>query len=301
MLDLLDAIPSPSLRLYHVVDEYSAYLDHTRHTKERTLERERQMLARVDAAIVVSLGLYRAKRPYNPHTYLVPNAVDYDRYQAALADPALPDAIAHIPPPRLGYTGLVGDKLQLGALLQSAQNHPEWSFVFLGQVRVSAQRETWKELTALPNVHYLGAVPPDQVPHYVKAFQVGLMPYRENRYTNYIDPLKLYDYLAVGLPIVSTDIPAVHAFVPHVHIASGHPDPSSAADQPLRVGLDQAIQAALASNTPEQIQARMHVASLNRWEDRVEQISDLLQAHLAAKPGAPPWHGRPGLTERAPF
>lgn len=270
-LHLVNDIPSARLLLYHVVDEYASFQDKTPARRRQVEEREKEMMAQVDAVIVVSKELYEAKRPFNANTYLVPNGVNYQAYSEALADPYLPDDLQMIKPPRLGYSGLIGDKLNLNMLKDLAQGNPEWSLVFLGRVNASKEAEIWRALRAMPNVHYLGSVEWSQVPHYVKGFDVGLMPYLQDRHSETISPLKLYDYLAAGLPIASIDIPAAREFSQYVHLANSPQD------------FSQAVQAALADRTPERRQARRDVAAQHTWEARIEQLSDLIQSQLMAK------------------
>jgi glycosyltransferase involved in cell wall biosynthesis len=271
MVDLVKEIPPARLLVYHIVDEYTAYSDHTPSSCRRTEELEKEMMALVDMVVVVSKKLREAKRPMNPNTYLVPNGVNYQAYTAALADPHLPDDLRAIPPPRLGYSGLIGDRLDLSVLKELAQENPEWSLVFIGEARVSQQAETWQTLLAMPNVHYMGLVEISRVPHYLKGFQVGLMPYAQGQESENISPLKLYDYLAAGLPIASIDIPAAREFSPHIHLA----------DSPRNFA--QAVRTALADITPECRRARRDIAAQHTWEARVEQLTDLVQAQLVAK------------------
>ena len=271
MVDLINEIPSACLLVYHVVDEYTAYSGCTLVSRRRTEELEKEMMPLVDLVIVSSQKLYDAKSPFNTHTYLVPNAMDYQAYTAALADPRLPGDLQAIKGPRLGYSGLISDKLNLNMLKELARENPQWSLVFLGEARVYDQTESWQTLLAMPNIHYLGFIEISELPHYLKGFDVGLMPYAQNRQTQYISPLKLYDYLAVGLPIASVDIPAVREFSPYVHLADSPQD------------FAQAVRAALADTTPERRQVRRNMAAQHTWEARVEQLSDLIQAQLAAK------------------
>ena len=270
MLDLAHEMPPARLSIYHVVDEYSAYSGHTSASRHRTEEREQEMMAKVDAVVVVSKKLYEAKCPYNPHTYLVPNGVDYEAYTSALTEAYLPEDLCRIKKPRLGYSGLIGDRLHLTMLKGLAQENPHWSLVFLGEARVWQQAATWESLLALPNVHYLGLVAVSQVPYYLKGFQVGLLPYALGRESENISPLKLYDYLAAGLPVASADIPAAREFSSYIHLANGARN------------FAEAIRAALADTTPERRQARRSVAAQHTWEARVEQLSDRIQERLTA-------------------
>jgi len=270
-LDMVEKFSWARMRLYHVIDEYTSFQGKTPTRRRLVEELEKKMMAQVDAVIVVSSALYEAKSPFNPNTYLVPNGVNYQAYAEALTDPRLPDALQAIKPPRLGYSGLIGDKLDLSMLRDLARDNPEWSLVFLGQVNASQQAETWLSLQAMPNVHYLGSVDWSEVPHYVKGFDVGLMPYVLDRHSETNSPLKLYDYLAAGLPIVSTDIPAAREFSSYLHLANG-----------IR-GFSQAVRTALVDTTPERREARRRVAAQHTWEARVEQLSDLIYAQLMAK------------------
>jgi hypothetical protein len=228
-------------------------------------------MARADAVVVVSQTLYEHKSPYNPHTYLVPNAVNYGAYEAALADPELPPELAAIPKPRVGYIGLIGDKLNLPMLLDLARENPQWSLVFLGSVRLPDQQDLWQTLVDLPNVYHLGAVDVTQVPHYVKGYQVGLMPNLQNLFAENCSPLKLYDYLAAGIPVASIDIPHARPFASHIHLA------------PTPADFQQAVRDALQDTDPKRWQERREIAAQETWEARVRKLSAIIADRLASR------------------
>ena len=270
MNDVLDEVPSTALQIYHVVDEYSAYGDKDGIEQERTRRAEQELMERVDSVIVVSQKLYESKCAIHPNTHIVPNGVNYDAYTAALDQPELPDDLAAIPSPRIGYSGLIADRLDMTMLLDLAQKNPQWSLVLIGEARIINQKEAWRDLQTLPNVHYLGAKTIDQVPHYLKGFDVGLMPYIQNRESENISPLKLYDYLATGLPVASIDIVAAREFAELIHLADGPDD------------FEQSVRAALQDNSPESRKMRREIAAEHTWEARVEQVSGLIEAQLRA-------------------
>lgn len=273
-LDLVDAIPSARLRLYHVVDEYTSYQRLTEADRRRIAERERRLIERMDAVFVVSPALRQAKQALHHHTYLVPNGVNYPAFAAALEDPSLPPDLSAIPRPRIGYSGLISDKLELETLRALAQAHPDWSLVFLGAANVISQRAVWEALLRESNVHYLGQAAWERVPHYLKGLDVGLMPYTQDRHSETISPLKMYDYLAAGLPIAAIDIPAVREMAAQVQIARD-------ADE-----LEQAVRQALADQSPERRRARQAEAARNSWEARAEELSGIIQQLLETeKPG----------------
>ncbi|MEM7030895.1 MAG: glycosyltransferase [Chloroflexota bacterium] len=269
MVSLLDEIPSPKLRIYHVVDEYTAYAGHDEQSRRQTEAVERTLLKQVDIVIVVSQNLSDSKSVHNQNTYLVPNGVNYDAYTAALKEASPPEIFSSIPSPRLGYSGLVGDRLNFSLLKQIALDHPEWSLVFLGEARMPQQAPIWEEMLEFANVHYLGRVDVSEVPHYLNGFDVGLMPYAQTREADNISPLKLYDYLAAGLPVASLSIPAAQSFANHIELAEKPED------------FAPAIQRALETMTPTAFDRRRAVAQQHTWDARVEQLSDIIDEHLA--------------------
>jgi glycosyltransferase involved in cell wall biosynthesis len=258
------------LVVYHVTDAYSDFpliAD-----KEAFRRDEAALLRRADVVIVTSPVLLASKRPYNPRTYLVPNAVDYAGFQATLADPGRrltsADAIAR---PHIGYVGALNEKIDFDLLAFVAQARPEWQLLLVGALDLTAHPAKADALVALPNVHWLGRLPAAQVPSAIACMDVGLLPYERNEWTANIDSLKLYEYLACGKPVVSTDVPAARAFEALVRIAG---------DPAMFVA---AIEAALADNALDVIAARQAAAAGNTWDMRVTQIEGLLQEALARK------------------
>ncbi len=268
MEDIVAEIPDPRLLVYHVVDEYSAYHGVGEEWRRKIEAAEQRLLARADLVIVVSENLLKAKRVHNPHTYLVANGVDFELYARALADENLPASLAAIPAPRLGYIGHISERLDLPALTALARQKPEWSLVFLGEVRFAGPADAWQKLVELPNVHHLGAVNVREVPSYVKGFDVGLMPYVLDRHSDNVSPLKLYDYFAAGIPVVSARIQAVLEFSRYVELVGPGRDYVAAASAAL---------AQPAAGRPD----RLALAKASSWERRVEQLSTLIEARLA--------------------
>ncbi len=260
------------LVVYHVVDEYTGYdAGSANPAVVRRLEvlrgMERSLLRRADLVFVVSERLYRSKAPHNPNTFLVPNGVDFEAFSAALGSPEPPD-ISGIPRPRIGYVGVLNEKIDLELLRLVAEARPRWHLVIVGPVMVRRGREKVDTLASLPNVHVLGHRPAQEVPRYMLALDVGLMPYRLNLWTENISPLKLYEYLAAGLPIVSTAIPAVADFANEVVVS----DVS---------GFVGAIESARALRSPEDTERRREIARRHTWEDRVEELSRRIEEVLA--------------------
>jgi glycosyltransferase involved in cell wall biosynthesis len=261
------------LVLYHVVDEYAAYeaefADQVGAERLRAVvAMERSLMDRADLVVVTSPALLEAKQPLNPHTVLVRNGVDYAAFTAALADTSpTPEDIAALPSPVIGVAGVINEKIDLGLVRDVARARPDWSIALIGPImlRFSRQELAWLELR---NVHFLGHKPVELLPRYVAACDVCLMPYKINEWTRHIDPLKMYEYLAAGKPVVSSDIPSARAFAPPLRMANDGPE------------FVRAIEAALGEAEDAQGEALRRIAAQHTWEQRVERISTHVQAAL---------------------
>ncbi len=207
-----DNIPH-SLLVYHITDDYTAFGHLTAAERDAMATAERELLAAADLTIVTAPRLLELKRPYARRIELVPNGVDFEAFQRALADPRkLPqlEALAaphpHSPLPTspiLGYSGHISSRLDLPLLRELALARPEWQFVFAGSEDARGCEAELAALKSLPNVHFLGVLPVEDVPHFIAACDVCLIPYRVNDETRAISSLKLYEYLAAGKPVVS--------------------------------------------------------------------------------------------------
>ena len=256
-----------SLLIYHIVDEYLGY-EHLRSERlEDVRRRERQLIARADLVLVTSRSLLRSKGGLNPNTHWVPNAVNYQAFAEARGLGTEPSELVGVSHPRIGYVGAINDKIDTELLASIAERLPG-SLVLVGPVRVTTREAVRgiERLRARSNVRFVGKVPVGRVPSFVAACDMGLLPYRDTEWTRSIHPLKMYEYLACGLPVVSTDIPSVHEEADFIDIARGH--------DAFLAATARALEDADASLV-EKRQAR---ARDNTWHHRVEGISELVQA-----------------------
>jgi glycosyltransferase involved in cell wall biosynthesis len=262
-----------SLLVYHITDDYAAFGHLNDAQRAALLAEERDLLAAADLAIVTAPRLLELKAPYAHRIELVTNGVDAEVFQRALTAPRLP-AISDLHPApctlqpaiRLGYSGHVSARLDLPLLRAIALARPDWQLLFAGSEWDAGCAEELKELKVLPNVHFLGLLPVEDVPAFIVSCDVCLIPYRVNDETRAISSLKLYEYLAAGKPVVSARVPAAeeHAVV----VRTADPTVGSWVEQ---------IGAALAErNDPVQVAARQAVAGENTWEERVARIESLL-------------------------
>lgn len=270
--DMLHLVPH-SLAVYHVVDDYTAYeadyLDASRLEPVRT--QHRQLLQQADVVICTHPALVEQARTWNAHVHLVRNGVDWELYRRSFAFPFPPPDLETIPHPRVGYVGVVNDKIDLSLLRELVETLADIHLVLVGPERLRHTRGE-SDLLVHPRIHRLGFKEPQLLPLYLHGLDVALMPYRLNRWSAHIDPLKLYEYMAIGLPTVSTAIPAVERVQPLLYVASTHEV------------FVQHVRDALSEADPSLVAARRTFARENRWEVRVQEIAAILQARLASLP-----------------
>jgi len=189
--------------IYYCVDEYTAF---SGVAKDALVELEKQLIRKADLVIVSASRLYESKAGMNPRTVLVRHGVDYDHFRKALSpETQVPDEIARLPRPIIGYFGLMAaDWIDVDLMAHVAKSFPEGSMVLLGKVTTDVSR-----LSALPNVHLLGRKDFSTLPAYSKGFDVAILPFPISEVTLNANPLKVREYLAAGLPVVSTKIPEV--------------------------------------------------------------------------------------------
>ncbi|HEX5498701.1 MAG TPA: glycosyltransferase [Thermomicrobiales bacterium] len=151
-------------------------------------------------------------------TFLVRHGVDYEHFRAALDQQTrIPAEIAHLPRPIIGYFGLMSDDwIDAELLMRIARRFSAGSLVMAGKITMDLS-----ELSRLPNVHLLGRQPYETLPSYCKAFDVAIIPFPITPATLHANPLKAREYLAAGLPVVSTAIPEVR-ILPECRVAEDH-------------------------------------------------------------------------------
>ncbi|HEX9928806.1 MAG TPA: glycosyltransferase [Pyrinomonadaceae bacterium] len=193
------------LLVYYCVDEYTAFTGATDGLKQI----ENELFRKSDLVIVSAEKLLADKKQFNPNTFLIRHGVDYRHFSRALQDEIeVPAEIRDLPRPIIGFHGLLADWVDYELLKKTAEHFRNGSLVLIGKVSVDAGRKI-KILDNLPNVHLLGRKPYADLPAYCKGFDVALNPFEISELTLAANPLKVREYLAAGLPVVSTAIPEV--------------------------------------------------------------------------------------------
>ena len=202
--------------VYYCVDDHASF---TGYDRQQVLRDEEALCRRADLVVTTSMALQRSKAPWNPNTILVPHGVDYEHFSRAVREdlPCPPD-IAAIPHPRLGFFGLIRDWVDLDLLADVARRRPDWHIVMIGDADSNVDLAQYR---AIRNMHFLGRKSYADLPAYCKHFDVGLIPFKINELTEAVNPIKLREYLAAGLPVVSTPLPEVASHEEMICIAGG--------------------------------------------------------------------------------
>ena len=225
------------LLVYHCVDEFTAFSG----AADEIGEMEANLARRADIVIVSAERLKAAKERYNSNIHVVRHGVDHAHFSKAFSpETPIHRDIADLPRPVLGFFGLLEDWVDLSLVRQVADAFPHGSVVLIGKVQTSLA-----PLAGAPNVYLLGRRPYEELPSFCKGFDVALMPFVDNELARSSNPLKVREYLAAGLPVVSTPIPEVEAlgmcrigrdpaeFVEQVRTALQEPGPSSARSEAM--------------------------------------------------------------------
>jgi UDP-galactopyranose mutase len=188
----------PELTVYDCMDELSAF----RGAPAGLRAAEDELFSIADLVFTGGQSLYEAKKRQHSSVHCFPSSIDRDFFSAARRIHVDPADQAEIPHPRLGYCGVIDERMDMELLAGVARKRPDWHFVMVGPVvKVSPS-----ELPREANIHYLGGKEYRSLPSYMGGWSVGLLPFARNESTRFISPTKTPEYLAAGLPVVSTSI-----------------------------------------------------------------------------------------------
>jgi glycosyltransferase involved in cell wall biosynthesis len=214
-LQFTNAIPS-SLTIYDCMDELSAFAG-----APPTMRANEQLLfERADLVFTGGASLFAAKRKNHSSVHLFPSSVDVTHFSRARSLTGELADQTNIPHPRIGYIGVIDERLDTTLLIRIAEMNPSWHFVMVGPV-VKIDPKTLPKCT---NIHYLGMKAYDDLPDYLGSWDVAMLPFSLNESTRFISPTKTPEYLAAGLPVVSTpiaDVIAPYGDLGLVSIAAG--------------------------------------------------------------------------------
>jgi UDP-galactopyranose mutase len=248
---------------------------------------EAELLRRADLVLTGGAQLYAAKRTAHQNVHCFPSSVDVAHFGSARTSTVEPADQAAIPHPRFGYCGVIDERMDLDLVAAAAAARPDWHFVMLGPV----VKIDPAGLPQAPNIHYLGMKSYEELPGYLAGWDVAIMPFAHNEATRYISPTKTPEYLAAGLPVVSTgihDVVEPYGRRGLVEIGDGAPEFIAACDRALATDLS--------SHTAR---ADVHLSQMS-WDRTWASIDSLLTATIEARTIEAPALPRPDLLPAAP-
>lgn len=244
--------------VYDCMDELSQF----RFAPTDIARRERLLLSRADVVFTGGHRLYESKSRYHDNVHFFGCGVDAAHFAAAgRSDTVVPADAARLPRPVMGYFGVIDERLDYALLAALAAARTEWTLLMIGPVVKVDPRE----LPQAPNIHWLGQRDYRELPAYVKAFDVCLMPFALNEATEFINPTKTLEYMAAGRPIVSTPVAdVVHNFAPIVRVAD------------TAAAFVAAVTAAVEQPDAARIEAGIARAAAASWESIVRRMRALV-------------------------
>jgi glycosyltransferase involved in cell wall biosynthesis len=256
--------------VYDCVDDHVEVAGQNPRVRALLTAADKQAALAASVVITTTRTLYERHRATNSRTHLVPNVGDYEHFAPAASRLLAADDVSALSGPVLGFTGNVAAwKIDFELLTEVACRKPLWTLVLVGPVRTDTIDQL-SRLAELPNVHYLGPRSYERVPEYVAGFDVGLCPYLWNAAMRSGFPLKLYEYLAAGKPVVASGNPDVAGMEPDVRLVRGVDDFVSAVEDVLSL------------NSDDDRARRMTLAAANTWETRTRQMLELVRPYVEA-------------------
>ncbi|HEY1595409.1 MAG TPA: glycosyltransferase [Thermoleophilaceae bacterium] len=260
---LIDSL-RPSKVVYHCVDDMANQKGIDGASFRAAEER---FTKEADLVFATSAPLAERLANWSGRVVTMTNVADTDLFAGALGDGPIDPALERLPAPRIVFTGaIVTTKLDVDLLVGLARARRDWSIALVGPIGPGDPSTDVSPLRAEPNIHLLGKRPYEQLPDVLRGADAALIPYARNELTASIFPMKVYEYLAAGLPVVAAPLPSLEG-VEGIDTASG---PEATATK-----LDEL----LAADGPEARQARSRLAAKHSWDVRMEEIAIALEAH----------------------
>jgi glycosyltransferase involved in cell wall biosynthesis len=265
LLDHLD----PECTVYHCVDDLSAVPGI-----------DRELLAHADASLVKRADVVFVTNPIVRDRWLelkgkdvhyLPNVADYEHFSRGRKGSPIPAEIVSIPPPRVGYVGTISDyKIDFDMVIQIAQQRPDWHWVFIGEAREGQRAAVIQELGRLSNVHFLGYRDYQGLPEYLSGFDIATLPMLINQYTVSMFPMKFFEYLAAGRPVIATKLPALEEYREACRFVSSAQEFIEVAERILK------------GDAPDSLSCD-RVARKHTWEWRTQEMLSIMAASSSAR------------------
>jgi glycosyltransferase involved in cell wall biosynthesis len=254
---LIEAL-DPSLVVYHCVDDISA---HELIDTASFRAAEARFAGRADLVLASAPALAERMRELSENVIYAPNVADTDLFATALAPGRIDPEIESLPAPRILFTGAIAAaKLDIALLVELARGHRDWSIALVGPVGLGDPLTDVSALRAEPNIHLIDARPYAALPDVLRGADAGLIPYVLNELTASVFPMKVYEYLAAGIPVVTTPLPSLEQV-------------SGIARAVDADGIGEQLALAIAEDSPSRRQQRSQAAAAHSWDARLAEIA----------------------------
>lgn len=256
-----------SYAVYECYDEYSfSHFDGS--LIPGVEDKEKDLIKKADLVFTTSYSLFESRRKRHPNVHYAPNGVDFDLFnQAAQNKLLIAEDLKKIPSPRIGFIGNLSGRIDFSLIENIAKHERSWSVVMIGSV----QEEVKAELTALKcqeNVYYFGYKTREILPQYLKGFDVCILPLKMHAWNKHANPLKLWEYLAAGKPIVSTPTKEMGALKEVIWLAEDH------------VTFVSAVKKAMYGATESHIASGIEIARQHSWDDLTRKMFKTVQKYF---------------------
>jgi glycosyltransferase involved in cell wall biosynthesis len=278
--------------IYDITDDWTSF-GQREIDRRRTIAADEFLCRNADAVVVCSQRLREMKSPLvqDHRLFLIPNGVDAAHYASVLQSAErAPDVFASLPRPIYGYTGTIhADRIDLDLLIETAKLLDRGSLVLIGPSHLLPPQAA--ALHATGRIHLLPPVPYARIPEYMRAFDVSITPHRVTPFTESLNPIKLWEYLAAGKPIVSTDVAGFRDYSDHVRIAG---NAAEFADALRAAAMESASADGPLLGARRQAEARRH-----SWDGRVDEVEAVIDSclHQAKGDRRPPRRHIPAAEE----
>ncbi len=250
----LDKLPKNAFVLYDCVDDYASFPEYR--DSDWICQGEAKILARANLVITSAHNLFLAKKDKNPNVHYVHNVGDFDHFH---------QAVSHVKntPPRIGFYGAISNyKVDLDLILDLAKRRSDWQLYLIGPVGLSDDSTSVDQLKQQPNVKFLGQIDYKKLPGVLSQMDVLIIPYRLTDHTQNVFPIKFFECLATGKPVVITPLPALRDYFGVVETAQNANEFIEKIDRVMH------------SDNPE---PRIALARKNDWQSRIDRIVALIK------------------------
>lgn len=224
-----------------------------------------QAVASADLVLATSEKLYARAQAINPNTCLIPNGCDFNYFKRARSNQFTPPDLPKLNRAVIGYMGAVASWCDLELVDELAQIFSDCSLMIIGPLY------NVRNIPLRPNIHWLGYKAYEELIYYASYFDVGIIPFKQNDMTVAVNPIKMWEYMAMGIPVVTTALPETQKYSEEIYYSYGHQD------------FINNVRRALKQENWAKCERRMTLARENSWTTRAEVMLNAIQEHLGAK------------------